>query len=245
MDPVTFATELGTLAARGFGDMGKRARDAMIRDKFIAAQRHCGLQRHLDGVPPETPIWEIVNSCRVWESHSDRVPNSEDVPDRDSRRQSEDPRTLGSPQSGSQEVLADLGLDSRVPVSGVKACSGNGDEDGQLAPLQAISLLVTKLLRMAQGGRLVEERAPLEEKMSLGSTGTPVCFSCGRQGPGVNRCSQMNISFPFLLPGWSVDVQNGQYQATWTERAGFGSPPGNEGSGGRVSLPNHWGSRFD
>ena len=63
MDPATFATELGTLAAREFGDMGKRARDAMIRDKFIAAQRHSGLRRHLDGVPPETPIWEIVDSC--------------------------------------------------------------------------------------------------------------------------------------------------------------------------------------
>ena len=109
MDP---ATELGTLAARGFGDMGKRARDAMIRDKFIVAQRHCGLQRHLDGVPLETPIWEIVDSCRVWESHSDREPNSEDDQDRDSRRQSSDPRKLGCPRTGSQEVLADLGMDS-------------------------------------------------------------------------------------------------------------------------------------
>ena len=65
MDPATFATELGTLAALGYGDMGKRARDAMIRDKFIAAQRHCGLRRHLDGVPPETPIWETVDSCEL------------------------------------------------------------------------------------------------------------------------------------------------------------------------------------
>ena len=65
MDPATFATELGILAVRGFGDMGKRARDAMIRDKFIAAQRNCGLRRHLDGVPLDTPIWEIVDSCRV------------------------------------------------------------------------------------------------------------------------------------------------------------------------------------
>ena len=68
MDPATFATELGTLVARGFGDMGKHARDVMIRYKFIAAQRHCGLRRHRDGVPPETLIWVIVDSCRVWES---------------------------------------------------------------------------------------------------------------------------------------------------------------------------------
>ena len=148
MDPAMFATELCTLAARGFGDMGKRARDAMIRDKFIAAQPHCGLRRHLDGVPPEIPIFEIVDSCRVWESHS----FSEDVQDRDSKRHSEDPRTLGSPQMGSQEVLADLGLDSSVPVSGVGVSSGNGEEDGQLAPLQAISLLVTRMLCVAQEG---------------------------------------------------------------------------------------------
>ena len=81
-------------------------------DKFIRDQRHCGLRRHLDGVPPETPIWEIVDSCRVWESHSDREPNSEDDQDRDSRRHSKDPLKLGCPQTGSQEVLADLGKDS-------------------------------------------------------------------------------------------------------------------------------------
>ena len=27
------------------------------------------------------------------------------------------------------------------------------------------------------------------------------CFSCGLQGHGVNRCSRMDVSFPFLLPG--------------------------------------------
>ena len=41
MDPATFATELGVLAVRGFGDVGKRARDSMIRDRFIAAQQNC------------------------------------------------------------------------------------------------------------------------------------------------------------------------------------------------------------
>ena len=69
MDPATLAMELEILAVRGFGDMGKRARDWMIRDTFITAQRSCGLRRHLDGVPPGTPIRDIVDRCRVWESH--------------------------------------------------------------------------------------------------------------------------------------------------------------------------------
>ena len=31
--------------------MGRRARNEMIRDRFITAQRSCGLRRHLEGVP--------------------------------------------------------------------------------------------------------------------------------------------------------------------------------------------------
>ena len=44
----------------------------MIRDRFIADQCSCGLRRHLDSVPPDMPIREIVDLCRVWESHSEQ-----------------------------------------------------------------------------------------------------------------------------------------------------------------------------
>ena len=29
------------------------------------------LRRHLDSLPPETPIWDVVDCYRVWESHAD------------------------------------------------------------------------------------------------------------------------------------------------------------------------------
>ena len=74
INPVTFATDLDILAVRGFGDMGKCARNWMVRDRFIAAQRSCGLRRHLDSVPPDIPMRDIVDRCRVWESHSDQIP---------------------------------------------------------------------------------------------------------------------------------------------------------------------------
>ena len=75
-DPATFATDLGMLAIQGFGDMREQARDTMIRDKFITGQGQCALRRQLDGFAQSTPIGEIVDSCRVWESHSDsnRIP---------------------------------------------------------------------------------------------------------------------------------------------------------------------------
>ena len=56
---------------KAFGDMGQMAGLRLIRDRLIAGHSSCELQRHLDSVPPETPIRDVVDRCRVWESHAD------------------------------------------------------------------------------------------------------------------------------------------------------------------------------
>ena len=71
LDPSTFATDLGMLAIQGYSDMKEQARDKMIRDRFIASQEQRALRRQLDGFSQDTPIGEMADSCRVWESHSD------------------------------------------------------------------------------------------------------------------------------------------------------------------------------
>ena len=71
-DPAAFVTELEILTVRGFGDVGPQARTRMVRDRSISEQRSCGLRRHLDSVPLDTPIRDIVNRCRVWGSYSDQ-----------------------------------------------------------------------------------------------------------------------------------------------------------------------------
>ena len=38
-------------------------------DRFIAGHENCDLRRYLDCVPPDTPLRDIVDRCRVWESH--------------------------------------------------------------------------------------------------------------------------------------------------------------------------------
>ena len=68
-DPSIFVIALETLAVKAFGDMGQTALLPLIRDQFIAGHNSCELRRHLDSVPPETPIRDIVDRCRVWESH--------------------------------------------------------------------------------------------------------------------------------------------------------------------------------
>ena len=72
-DPANFALALEMLAVKAFGDMGQMARLRLIRDRFIAGHDNCDLRRHLDSVPPETPIRDVVDRCRVWESHADPI----------------------------------------------------------------------------------------------------------------------------------------------------------------------------
>ena len=56
---------------KAFDDMGQMACLRLIRDCFIAGHGSCELRRYLDSVPPETPIRDVVDRCRVWESHVD------------------------------------------------------------------------------------------------------------------------------------------------------------------------------
>ena len=51
--------------------MGQTVHLRLIRDRFIAGHSSCELRRYLDNVPPETPIRDVVDRCRVWESHAD------------------------------------------------------------------------------------------------------------------------------------------------------------------------------
>ena len=67
-DPSNFAITLETLAVKAFG-MGQTARLRLIRYRFIAGHESYDLRRYLDCVPPDTPLRDIVDRCRVWESH--------------------------------------------------------------------------------------------------------------------------------------------------------------------------------
>ena len=40
-------------------------------NKIIDGQVECALRRHLDSLGPDTPMADIVDCCRVWESHRD------------------------------------------------------------------------------------------------------------------------------------------------------------------------------
>ena len=68
-DPSVFAIELEMLARRAFADINSSIQLQMVRDRFIDGQAECALRRHLDSLGPDTLMRDIVDSCRVWESH--------------------------------------------------------------------------------------------------------------------------------------------------------------------------------
>ena len=68
-DPSVFAIELETLARRAFMDIDLKIQLQMVRDCFIDGQADRSLRRHLDSLEPNTPMIEMVDSCRIWERH--------------------------------------------------------------------------------------------------------------------------------------------------------------------------------
>ena len=70
-DPSVFAIELETLARRAFVDVDASVWLQLMRDIFIDGQAECFLHRHLDSVGTDTPTEDIVDRCRVWESHAE------------------------------------------------------------------------------------------------------------------------------------------------------------------------------
>ena len=38
---------------------------------YSGGHASCELRRYLDSVPSETPIWDVMDRCWVWESHAD------------------------------------------------------------------------------------------------------------------------------------------------------------------------------
>ena len=243
--------------------MNGKAWDLMIRNKFIVAQRSYKLRRHLDGASEEASIGNIVDSCRIWESHTEtgfvgsvrRDPDDSQlmpeltVLDKSLPETSESTRLH---QDDGRMISATGGLLPRVTHSSA---------DMELLiwnVLEAIGARPTTTPRRSQEREL---EFMLPDTLPVGSitedtTSPPVlqpvggatplttdqwkrgtCFSCGLQGHGVNRCLRMDVSFPYLLPGWSVDARNGQYRASRIRGVRQNCPPGNEGWFGRKGQP--------
>ena len=185
----------------------------MVRDKFIASQRSCDLCRQLDGAAPETSILDIADSCRVWESHGEPA----DIEDRSQNLSCTQQilpipaRTISKSKSGVGSLgPATIGLPRRA--------------DHNMADRELICT-VLKVVRECRETDMNDEGDRSQ------------CFSCGFLGHGVNRCTRLDRSFPYITPGWSANLRDGEYRVSNLTGEVHIPTRGKEGWFGREGQP--------
>ena len=225
-DPAIFATELETLAVKAFGDMGQTARLRLIRDRFIAGHSSCELRRHLDSVPPETPIRDVVDRCRVWESHADPAVRwvSKPSPDpiypayvvRDADRTGETSRVAAvTGQRSGTNQLEDLlrrlitTMESparrRMCQQWKSCCSEWWRKHSRPVESSPAPTELEQMMRSFLAGQRQRQRPARRDWSDV------VCFSCGKSGHAATRCPNLKDSFPFMQPGWRAEKTPGGF----------------------------------
>ena len=222
-DPSIFATALETLAVNAFGDMGQTSRLRLVCDRFIAGHNSCELRRHLDSVPPETPLQDVVDRCRVLESHADAAvcrvskPSPDQtypayvVGDSDSISETIRVAAVSQPRSGPDQ-LEDLLRRLLLEVPPVKKLLQRLVTETQCWPSPVVSppasAGLAQMLRSFLSGQQPTRPPPRPRPVRRDWNGV-VCFSCGKLGHAATRCPNLDESFPFMQQGWRAEKTPG------------------------------------
>ena len=219
-DPSNFAITLETLAMKAFGNMGQ-TRLRLIRDRFIAGHENCDLQRYLDWVPPDTPLRDIVDRCRVWESHGTtetrRVskPMPEPVyptyaveqPDYESEPVCMVSVNKQNSQVDQTEELLKKLLEALTPVAPPPV------RTPEVTPLDKLTELLMSQIVKSEPAPPTPVEPTGQKSPGLGPRFRQMrrnwsdvkCFSCGKPGHSATRCPTLDVTFPFILPGWKAE----------------------------------------
>ena len=243
-DPANFGITLETLAVKAFGDIGQTARLRLIRDRFIAGHESCELRRHLDCLPPDTPLRDIVDRCRVWESHSDLLARNVNQPKitypaylvkpADKEPETARAMTVNKPDSSVEDTNALLSKLVDMLSPGVNTTM-KAPEPSTLDKI--VHLLRDRVAATKPALPETQEPTKLGSKLQsfLNSNRMPKqefrqrpvqrdwsevkCFSCGKSGHSATRCPTLDITFPFLLPGWRAEKTSVGYMMISPRRA--------------------------
>ena len=237
-DPSNFAIALETLAVKAFGNMGQTAHLRLIRNRFIAGHGSCDLRGYLDCVPPDTPLRDIVDRCRVWESHADpevrRI--SKPMPEpayltyvvKQPEYETEPVRvvTVNKPNSSvdqSEELLKKL-------IAVLTPTVSSPARAPEVSPMdKLVQLFLSETAKREPAPPTPAEPPGLEKLLQTyfaeqqssrqglrfrhvrRNWSDVKCFSCGKTGHSVTRCPTLDVTFPFILPGWRAEKTSTGY----------------------------------
>ena len=193
---------------------------------------------------------DIVDSCRIWESHAEpaAIENWCQDPVCIQPKLLMPPLATGSLEFRVGSVMPALDESIR------RVSHSSADREllicTVLEPVGARLEVISGRMRSRELELLLRDVTPVGSVMkektscpaSLPGGGTPPhtddlgerghCFSCG-----FFRCPQLDISFPYKMPGWSVDVRDGQYRASRMRGDEQDLRRGKEGWFGREGQP--------
>ena len=247
--------------------MGQTARLRLIRDRFIAGHSNCELCRHLDSVSPETPIRDVVDRCRVWESHADPAVRRVGKPSPDpmypayaTDNDIETTRVVtvtGKRSSPNQLegllrwILTPAEPPAPKPEVPVEKLLQQLVRETQSRPPEVVSppapTDLKQILRSLLEGQRRRQRPPPRQRPARRDWTDVVCFSCGKSGHVATRCPNFDESFPFLQPGWQTEKTLGGFTLYDTAAGDNGPPAGGKrrlireggGGGGYLSGQDH------
>ena len=232
VDPSNVAIALETLAVKAFGNMGQTARLRLIRDRFIAGHENCDLRQYLDCVPPDTPLRDIVDRCRVWESHgateTRRV--SKPVPEPvyltymvGQSDYDDEPVCVVSVNKQNNQMDQTDELLKKL-LEALTTAASSPIRTPEITPLEKLTqLLISETEKREPAPPTPVEPTGLEALLQTYFTGQQLpglgprfrqlrrnwadvkCFSCGKTGHSATCCPKLDVTFPFILPGWKSE----------------------------------------
>ena len=197
-----------------------------VRDRLIDGQAECAPCRHLDSLGPDTPMADIVDCCRVWESHIEVASSQQMGTDRHSPRAvcqvTEDKQSpVGSPETESlEDIIRKLLPTPSAPPPNAAPIPSDQDLLIQrlmeaIRPSQPVVQEWSKLTDleiMLQNWlpvrTVMEEDAASPNSLSDSLEG---CFSCGVLAHTMDQYQTLDESFPFLPTGWQAGHVGDQF----------------------------------
>ena len=188
----------------------------LVRDRFIDGQAKCALCRHLDSLGPNTPMPDIVDCCRVWESHREVEIQPQTSADRRPVRVIYQVTEVAT--STETETVEDI-IGKLLPTPALpplQAVPIPSDRDLLIQQLMAAICpptpvaqerstaidLETLLLNWIPVGTVTEEDAASPDLSSDSAKG---CFSCEDLTHTTDQCQTLDESLSFLPTGWQAE----------------------------------------
>ena len=196
----------------------------IVRDHFIDGQAECVFRRHLDSLGPNTPMTDIVDCCRVWESHCEvEIQPRMSADRRHAHAICQVTEVEPAPATSTEmETVEDI-IRKLLPTPALpppQAVPIPSDRDVLIQQLMEAICPPTPvaqersaatdflLLNWLPVGTVTEEDAASPDLSADSAEG---CFSCGGLTHTTDQCQTLDEPFPLLPTGWQAEHIGDQF----------------------------------